>query len=490
MKILKISFAISIFLSCFACNKGDNFYEKEALNTVKIEHSANNSFFKDDYISLFNENVEPIPELKSYMNSAFKRQIKNYYKGKKPLQNRIIDGIGNIMWDRAKYFKHDDAELAVIPIAKTSSTFTEGLVFAYLNEKNDMIKFAYEKRNFFKHLPSKIQIRNSENKSVDLEIILSYFMMFDKDVFEYYDCDIMDLYQKYLDKKGKNKRLKTYCYFNYEVVSYTYYTTCAGSNSNPNQYCTTYSTANYGWEMYCSADDTYSPPANGNGNTGGGNNGNNNGNNDDEVDEFLNKYYFDFTTKEKIFIRDNEWTIDFLEEYLENCGGNSDSNRPDLGVLGNLIRSYLNTTREKQFFERYWKGNGDWTIPTNMFNELKTLINNNPNRTIGGGSNVTFNGSPALRYQFNGYNTDYSLALGHFTYYTDMSGNVIGISDDYNFNAQASEGITIQNYALLAGPTATIAGCTTRGFLNEWKTRATGVAGLLNGAKSYIVKYP
>src|SRR5690606_34686285 len=146
----------------------------------------------------------------------------------------------------------------------------------------------------------------------------------------------------------------------------------------------------------------------------------------DENDHLLN-------SKDENFIEDNTWIIPYLEEFIEECGGN-DPGRPDLGIVANLIRTFLPSNEEKLFFERYWEGIGDWTQSTNMFNEIVAMINKYAAEWNLRGA-TDFNGQEVLKYHFDVPNgLEYDLALGQFTFYLDSTGEVVGIYDEYNFD--------------------------------------------------------
>src|SRR5690606_31613271 len=59
-----------------------------------------------------------------------------------------------------------------------------------------------------------------------------------------------------------------------------------------------------------------------------------------KVTSFLVEYDHLLNSKDENFIEDNTWIIPYLEEFIEECGGN-DPGRPDLGIIGNLIRTFL-----------------------------------------------------------------------------------------------------------------------------------------------------
>lgn len=209
-----------------------------------------------------------------------------------------------------------------------------------------------------------------------------------------------------------------------------------------------------------------------------------------KVTSFLVEYDHLLNSKDENFIEDNTWIIPYLEEFIEECGGN-DPGRPDLGIVANLIRTFLPSNEEKLFFERYWEGIGDWTLSTNMFNEIVAMINNYPAEWNLQGA-TDFNGQEVLKYHFDVPNgLEYDLALGQFTFYLDSTGEVVGIYDEYNFDWHQG----FQIYGPGTTPTVSLLinsliGCTDRGFINEWQTRAVSAAGLFSGAKNYKVSYP
>jgi len=113
----------------------------------------------------------------------------------------------------------------------------------------------------------------------------------------------------------------------------------------------------------------------------------------------------------------------------------SRSRRPDLGVLGNLIRSHpnLNTDYEKSLFEKYWLGQkGNIELTADQFKKVTDYVS-----SINSTSVLTVNSTnqTLIRKQFNfGRNPEFDYAFGTASVFYDISGNAVGFYDDYNFD--------------------------------------------------------
>lgn len=210
-----------------------------------------------------------------------------------------------------------------------------------------------------------------------------------------------------------------------------------------------------------------------------------------KVNSFLDEFDYLMNSRDEDFIEDNNWIIPYLEEFIEECD-NGPSGDPIKSLVGRLIRSFLQHDEEKFFFEWYWQGLGNMTLPTPMFTEVKSLINSR-NDLWKDPISTTFLGQQATKYSFripDGHN--YDLALGTFTFYVNFNGNVIGLYDEYDFDWHG--GLKMKGSSLTTPIPFTISntfiGCTDRGFLKEWETRAVSAAGLFMGAQSYTIEYP
>ncbi len=131
-------------------------------------------------------------------------------------------------------------------------------------------------------------------------------------------------------------------------------------------------------------------------------------------------------------------------------GGGSDwpaTQRPDLGSLGNLIRSHrrLNTEFEKSLFENYWWGtNRNVKLTSQQFKAVKEWVRDR--------KPLFMNVFPAndgflIQKEFDfSLNPDFDFAFGKASVYYDGTGrNAIGFYDNYNFDIKWSEGLTGRN---------------------------------------------
>lgn len=194
---------------------------------------------------------------------------------------------------------------------------------------------------------------------------------------------------------------------------------------------------------------------------------------------------------EKDWIYQNSWAMKYLIKYIKNCGGNSDPSRPDLGILGNIIRSYLDSDVSKDYFDRYWLGQGDLILNIDQFNEIydETLVRGKIEDTF---EEVIYKGQSARKHGARINSGKHLLSIGGYTLYKDLNSLPIGLYDYYDFNWHLGVLIPVDfdgDKTVYDNLLTTIAGCTDRTFLSEWKTRAVNVASLFSSARPYKIGY-
>jgi RHS repeat-associated protein len=156
---------------------------------------------------------------------------------------------------------------------------------------------------------------------------------------------------------------------------------------------------------------------------------------------------------------------------VEQTSGTPES-REDLGFLGNEIRDRAGSEFSKNLFENYWKGDGDVELSGKRFAGILMYMKEN-NTEIDEGSPVSLRGTsgnkfPGTKSVVDFYNSsEYSLAFGKATVYSNSKGNVVGFYDHYNFDSKPLG---------------------TRSTTNEIKTRAVRNASP-STAKSFSIRY-
>jgi hypothetical protein len=144
-----------------------------------------------------------------------------------------------------------------------------------------------------------------------------------------------------------------------------------------------------------------------------------------------------------------------------------DSQRPDLGLEGNLIRGFLPEGLSKDAFENYWLAKGPMQLSDARFQDIvntaSKLIPSKPTAV------TSINGEPLIRKQFDLYGTKtYKDALGTASVFYSPDGKPVGFYDYYNFDNNPNKN---------------------RSRLTQREIRAMSVLGPLHGAKDFPLYY-
>lgn len=121
-----------------------------------------------------------------------------------------------------------------------------------------------------------------------------------------------------------------------------------------------------------------------------------------------------------------------IEQQFPNQPG-----RPDLGKLGNQIRSHAGSEFSKDLFENYWQGKGTYYISTEEFAKIvaaaeKAGAKNTP------GVKITLNGHEYVAKTISFYSSSrYDKAVGTATMLYDPNGNAVGFYDRYDFDPKS-----------------------------------------------------
>ena len=111
--------------------------------------------------------------------------------------------------------------------------------------------------------------------------------------------------------------------------------------------------------------------------------------------------------------------------------------RPDLGPVGNFIRSrpIVNTDYEKSLFEKYWLGEkGDMELPADEFEQVKDDVSMRSALTT---DVVKWNEQTLIRKQFSfASNQKFDAAFGTASVFYNTSGQAVGFYDKYNFDVK------------------------------------------------------
>lgn len=206
-------------------NNQDNLTEEEIQKWMSLKKIVDQQFFDYNYISAFNTTLEEIAmneinrigkfPLKNTrtgeLYSIYIAEIRAYYGAKRSIWKTIEKNFGLPMWDRLLEFEFDNGMLAVIPVANSHSVCTELIIYVFKNKKN-ILNFHYSQRNKFEKYP--INAKKIKGRKVpDKEFVLSQFLFFDKIIFQYSGCDIIDEYNELLDKDNKTTTNSVSCLY-------------------------------------------------------------------------------------------------------------------------------------------------------------------------------------------------------------------------------------------------------------------------------------
>jgi hypothetical protein len=116
-----------------------------------------------------------------------------------------------------------------------------------------------------------------------------------------------------------------------------------------------------------------------------------------------------------------------------------ESQRPDLGTEGNLIRGMLGSGFSRDTFDNYWQAQGDMPLSADRFNDIVDSTKNL--KQVDGPTPVTSpDGEPLIRRQFSFYGSpEYRKALGTASLFYSPDGKPVGFYDYYNFDPSTPE---------------------------------------------------
>jgi RHS repeat-associated protein len=111
--------------------------------------------------------------------------------------------------------------------------------------------------------------------------------------------------------------------------------------------------------------------------------------------------------------------------------------KPDLGRLGNKIRSYAGSDFSKGLFENYWLKKGDYYLTQNTFEEVAAIADKAGAKDIRG-SEIIIDGKKYVVKVISFYGSDkYDKAFGSATLIYDQHGKAVGFYDKYDFDPKA-----------------------------------------------------
>lgn len=205
---------------------------------------------------------------------------------------------------------------------------------------------------------------------------------------------------------------------------------------------------------------------------------------------FLVKHRYKLTSRDKEFIKKNEWIIPYLEEFIKDCNGTSDPGRPNLGLIGNAIRSFIAYDESKEMFEHYWLGKGEWKISYQKWRDIVSTLPEKKDWIY-----LRTEGNKKVWNVGMDFRSDKYGMLGTFTLYTDLTDYPMGLYDYINFDWKLGRLVESSDRSGRTYEVFSTAGAcgfsTGRSFKNEWVTRAVNVASLTSRyAKPYIFMYP
>lgn len=150
-----------------------------------------------------------------------------------------------------------------------------------------------------------------------------------------------------------------------------------------------------------------------------------------------------------------------------------ESQRPDLGTEGNLIRGFMHPGFTQDMFENYWLGKGDVDLSDARFKDITDYAGTLPLPTGKNAGWVTGpNGETLQKRMYNLYGSpDYRRSLGTSTLFYDQSGKPVGFYDYYNFDPSTPQHPR------------------NRSWDAEAETRIMNWLGSLHGAKDFPIYY-
>lgn len=168
------------------------------------------------YLTSCSEDTNLISENKSSDQSGLIDLIKQQVNEDKKFETKIKKKIGEINWETYLFESDDISKKSyfIFPLISNKRDLTNGLMFAFVDDSND-VKFIFSEEKMLHKLQPKI----IKKEGIPLETVLLSYMHFDQILFDRIDCNHAQIAESLWDSFEIFKQNK-----DYYCTSVTYYT--------------------------------------------------------------------------------------------------------------------------------------------------------------------------------------------------------------------------------------------------------------------------
>ena len=175
-----------------------------------LQKSFDERFFDYNYLTSLNFSVQEILDHKKItkgisssldinslnqdqLYSPFMQKIRDYYKNNPHKRYYVQNNLGYPLWDNVTELSLDGNNLVFIPVAKPTSLFTEAILIIFQSKAEGKLRFHYVKRDKLDSYPI-LNDNGSNYKIPDRAYFIGLFLLYDKLVFNFTDCDLVKNY--------------------------------------------------------------------------------------------------------------------------------------------------------------------------------------------------------------------------------------------------------------------------------------------------------
>jgi len=240
LKLLALPFLLLCVLAIQSCEKDESIVAPEEIH---LEDDID-CFYTNDCIEL---SLRKRPK-KSEENLT--KAVKQWFKKNKNKKERFKDKVGTPIWKENYRYETETYDIVYIPVAQKDNEETKGVLIAAREKGKKKITYKTIKRRNIGNYRSEKKIEKLGSE-LSLEHVITQFMIFDYELFDFTDCGMINLLKKQggakncvrervriyteyfqVDKDGENRK-----YLYTKFSHYEYRNICTGDDPlNRNNY--------------------------------------------------------------------------------------------------------------------------------------------------------------------------------------------------------------------------------------------------------------
>jgi len=161
-------------------------------------------------------------------------EIRNYYLSHPQKWYYIKNKLGIPIWNYSREYIFEGNSLLFIPVANEFSSFVEAFLVLFKGNDEKKLRHHYIKRNELESYP--VIKNDGNNKIPDKCFFLNLFIIFDKMIFDFEDCSLIESWAVANSFITEGSKSYSICNIEYEDWLYCSWT-CGGTSENPYMFC-------------------------------------------------------------------------------------------------------------------------------------------------------------------------------------------------------------------------------------------------------------